>query len=270
MGMGGIGAYYPTRVEFHYPSPVPAGGPRHVRRGRQGSARPRHPRRRPLRFQQDAEGRFRRPSGVVLPQGGRQPGHLQRPLFHLHQRRLLSRAGDEDSQPKALERYDVDGLFFNMFGNQSTRLQRRVRGPVPLRCLPRQVSASCTHARSRNAPTTTTASSCSPASREVAAAIGKLIREKRPHAGYFNYMQEYTDGIMSESNTAVRRPLPLWPYSASDNVNRARNSQPGKTAGESEHAVRGFLVALCDRPAPGDCAAHVAEHGQRRRARPSK
>ena len=33
---------------------------------------------------------------------------------------------------------------------------------------------------------------------------------------------------MSESNTAVARPLPLWPYSASDNVNRARNSQPAK------------------------------------------
>ena len=54
--------------------------------------------------------------------------------------------------------------------------------------------------------------------------------QKRPKAGYFNYMQESTDGIMSESNTAVARPLPLWPYSASDNVNRARNSQPGKMA----------------------------------------
>ena len=67
-------------------------------------------------------------------------------------------------------------------------------------------------------------------SREVAAAIGALIRQKRPQAGYFNYIQESTDGIMSESNTAVDRPLPLWPYSASDNVNRARNSQPGKMA----------------------------------------
>ena len=64
--------------------------------------------------------------------------------------------------------------------------------------------------------------------REVAAAIGELIHRKRPHAGYFNYLQEYTDGIMSESNTALARPLPLWPYSASDRVNRARNSQPGK------------------------------------------
>ena len=35
---------------------------------------------------------------------------------------------------------------------------------------------------------------------------------------------------MSESNTAVSRALPLWPYSASDNVNRARNSEPGKMA----------------------------------------
>ena len=67
-------------------------------------------------------------------------------------------------------------------------------------------------------------------SREVAAAIGDLIRKKRPEAGYFNYIQEYTDGIMSESNTAVARPLPLWPYSASDHVNRARNSQPAKMA----------------------------------------
>jgi hypothetical protein len=67
-------------------------------------------------------------------------------------------------------------------------------------------------------------------SREVAAAIGDLIHKMRPSAGYFNYIQESTDGIMSESNTALNRPLPLWPYSASDNVNRARNSQPAKMA----------------------------------------
>lgn len=33
---------------------------------------------------------------------------------------------------------------------------------------------------------------------------------------------------MSESNTAVSRPLPLWPYTSSLNVNRARNSEPEK------------------------------------------
>jgi hypothetical protein len=35
---------------------------------------------------------------------------------------------------------------------------------------------------------------------------------------------------MSESNTAVDRPLPLWPYSASDNVNYNRSSEPDKMA----------------------------------------
>lgn len=43
-------------------------------------------------------------------------------------------------------------------------------------------------------------------------------------------MEEFTDGIMSESNTAAGRPLPLWPYASSDNVNRARNSQPDKAS----------------------------------------
>ncbi|MEO7142982.1 MAG: hypothetical protein ABI165_05705, partial [Bryobacteraceae bacterium] len=128
---------------------------------------------------------------------------------------------------EALEKYDVDGLFFNMFGNQSRDYsghdvglchcavcQRKYREmfhkDLPLR-------ADDDYRKFMFA-----------SSREVAAAIGKLIREKRPHAGYFNYLLESTDGIMSESNTAVSRPLPLWPYSASDNVNRARNSEPGK------------------------------------------
>jgi len=37
--------------------------------------------------------------------------------------------------------------------------------------------------------------------------MGKLIRDKRLAAGYFNYMQEHTDGIMSESNMVVKRPV---------------------------------------------------------------
>jgi hypothetical protein len=68
------------------------------------------------------------------------------------------------------------------------------------------------------------------AKNEVAASIAELIHRKRPAAAFLTYIQQHVDGIMSESNTAVGRPLPLWPYSASDNVNRARNSQPSKMA----------------------------------------
>src|SRR2546430_11367971 len=60
--------------------------------------------------------------------------------------------------------------------------------------------------------------------------MGDGILPRRPKAGYCKYIQKPTDGSMSNSNTAIDRPLPLWPYSASDNVNRARNSEPGKMA----------------------------------------
>lgn len=128
---------------------------------------------------------------------------------------------------EALERYPVDGLFFNMFGNQATdysgvfvghchcgecrRLYRARFG----RDLPEKMDDEY-RAWLREQ------------SLDVAARIGELIRKKRPGAGYFNYLLEHTDGVMSESNTAVNRPLPMWPYASSDNVNRARNSQPSK------------------------------------------
>jgi hypothetical protein len=130
---------------------------------------------------------------------------------------------------EALERYAVDGLFFNMFGNPSTDYSGRNIGLCHCdncqrlfrqrfgRDLPEQ-------------PDPDYEQFMFPSSREVAANIAGLIHTKRPKAGFFTYIQEHTDGIMSESNTAVRRPLPLWPYSASDNVNRARNSEPGKMA----------------------------------------
>jgi hypothetical protein len=65
-------------------------------------------------------------------------------------------------------------------------------------------------------------------SREVAAAIADLIHRLRPGAAFLTYIEDYTDVIMHESNTSVTRPLPLWPYSASDNVNRSRTAEPGK------------------------------------------
>ena len=67
-------------------------------------------------------------------------------------------------------------------------------------------------------------------SREVAAAIAELIHRKRPRAAFLTYIKDHTDGIMSESNTAVGRALPMWPYSASDNVSRSVGSEPDKIA----------------------------------------
>jgi hypothetical protein len=130
---------------------------------------------------------------------------------------------------EALEKYAVDGLFFNMFGNQSRDYSGRLVGLCHCDSCKKKYR-QLYNKEIPEAPDDDYRKFMFTSSREVAAAIGDLIRQKRPEAGYFNYIQEYTDGIMSESNTAVARPLPLWPYSASDHVNRARNSEPGKMA----------------------------------------
>ncbi|MCW5965629.1 MAG: beta-galactosidase [Bryobacterales bacterium] len=128
---------------------------------------------------------------------------------------------------EALEKYPVDGLFFNMFDNQSRDYAGNFVGHCHCDSCQRKYRAR--FGRSVPAePDDNYRQFLLDSRLELAAKIGFLIREKRPEAGYFNYIQEHTDGIMSESNTAVNRPLPLWPYTSSDNVNRARNSQPGK------------------------------------------
>jgi hypothetical protein len=130
---------------------------------------------------------------------------------------------------EALDRYPVDGLFFNMFGNPTTDYSGNAMGRC--QCNACQARFRARYGRSLSAATDDEYRQfMATSAQEVAALIADLIHRKRPGAAFLTYIAEHTDGIMSESNTAVGRPLPLWPYSASDNVNRARNTQPDKMA----------------------------------------
>ncbi len=82
-------------------------------------------------------------------------------------------------------------------------------------------------------------------SREVASAIGALI-----HEATRCWLLQLHTGIepmasCGNRTPAVDRPLPLWPYSASDNVNRARNSEPAKMAVNLNMQFVDIVVALC-------------------------
>src|SRR5579862_6622556 len=67
-GMGGIAAYYPTKVPFHYASPdLPAGQDMFGEVLNECQAK--HPAGWPLRLQQDPESSLRRPPRVVLSKG---------------------------------------------------------------------------------------------------------------------------------------------------------------------------------------------------------
>ena len=215
-GMGGIVAHYPTKVEFHFPSASirPGRDPfgevlklSHAR-GIRVIGRFDFSKTRKEVYDAHPEWFFRQASGEPVVYNGLYSTCINGGYYRVQAMKILQ---------EALERYEVDGLFFNMFGNQSRDYSGRDVG-----------ICHCENCRRRGGADY--ARFMYDASREVAAAIGRLIRAKRPAAGYFNYIQQHTDGIMSESNTSVARPLPLWPYSSSDNVNRARNSEPGRMA----------------------------------------
>lgn len=227
LNMGGIAATYPTRIPFHARSSGLGEGrdffgdalkEAHAR-GIRVVGRFDFSKTRKDAFDAHPEWFFRKADGSPVVYNGLYSVCINGGWYAETAPRILA---------EALERYDVDGLFFNMFGNQSrdysgvyvghchcAECRRRFRAEFG-RELPAKEDDGDYRRFMFNS------------SRRVAREFGRIIHEKRPRAGYFNYLEEWTDGIMSESNTAVARPLPLWPYASSDNVNKARNSQPGK------------------------------------------
>lgn len=228
VNMGGIVAQYPTRVPFHYASVfLPPGRDlfgeilrearaRRVRVvGRFDLSKTQKP-----VFDAHPEWFFKRTNGEPAIYNGLYSACINGNYYREHAMTILT---------EALERYDVDGLFFNMFGNPAADYSGNSMGPC--QCDACQVRYRARYGRA--VPTIADAdyrAFMADSSREVASAIAELIHRKRPRAAFLTYIKDHTDGIMSESNTAVGRALPLWPYSASDNVNRALGSEPGKMA----------------------------------------
>lgn len=217
LGMGGITAYYPTTTPFHYASPfLPKGTDmfgtvlqeahrQHIRVvGRfdlsktQKQVYDKHP-----------EWFFRKANGEPVIYNGLYSTCINGGYYRDQGMKILA---------EALDRYDVDGLFFNMFGNQSKDYSGNDVGLCHCDSCQRKYREMF-HKELPDKADDDYRKFMFIASREVAADIGTLIHSKRPKAGYFNYIQESTDGIMSESNTALSRALPFWPYTASDNVN---------------------------------------------------
>lgn len=222
---GGIVAFYPTKLPFHYASPYLNGRDllgEVTRLAHQRNIRivARYDFSKTRREVYDAhpEWFFRKADGSPVIYNGLYSTCINGGYYREHALKILH---------EALDRYPLDGLFFNMFGNQSRDYSGNFVGHCHCDNCVRRYREQYGKPLPGN-PDQEYRRFMFRSSREVAAAIRKLIRSKGRDIGYFNYIQEYTDGIMSESNTALSRPLPLWPYSASDNVNRARNSEPGK------------------------------------------
>src|SRR6266545_266573 len=228
VNMGGIVAQYPTRLPFHYPSAfLPPGRDlfgdvlrgAHARGirviGRFDLSKTQKP-----AFDAHPEWFFRRANGEPAIYNGLYSTCINGNYYREHALKILE---------EALDRYEVDGLFFNMFGNPTTDYSGAPMGPCTCQACQTRYRARY----SRDVPAAADAdyrNFMNDSAREVAATLADLIHRKRPHATFLTYIKDHTDGIMSESNTAVGRPLPLWPYSASDNVSRSQGSEPDKVA----------------------------------------
>jgi hypothetical protein len=128
---------------------------------------------------------------------------------------------------EALDKYDVDGLFFNMFANPAVDYSYR---PIGL--------CHCNHCESlyreryrRGIPEKPDAdyqAFLHESVVSISVTIRDQVKRKRAAIALAGLAPEICDIVYSESNTAAQRPLPLWPYSASDNTNQWRNSYPEK------------------------------------------
>ena len=184
MGMGGIAAYYPTRVEFHYPSPnLPAGRDMFGDVVRESHARKIRvvgrfdfSKTRKAVFDAHPEWFFRQADGQPVIYNGLYSTCINGDFYRVQAMKILS---------EALERYDVDGLFFNMFGNQSRDYSGRDVGLCHCDVCRRKYRQAYNKEIPQN-PDDDYRKFMFTSSREVAAAIGELIRTKRPQAGYFN------------------------------------------------------------------------------------
>ena len=161
MGMGGIAAYYPTAVRVSLPEPATC------RRAATCSAMScaRRTRARSGSSAASISARRRRPCST-LTRNGSSARRTASPVIYNGLYSTCINGGYYRVQAmkilaEALEKYDVDGLFFNMFGNQSRDYSGRPVGLCHCDACQRLVSRAVPQRDSRQRRTTTTASSCS-------------------------------------------------------------------------------------------------------------
>ncbi len=128
---------------------------------------------------------------------------------------------------EALARYPVDGFFFNMFSNPLLNYSHQEIGL----CHCANCAAAWRDFAGGEIPATRTdqyklflKQSGLRASKRIAG----LIKARRPDAALAGASDAVSDIVFSESKTALKTLLPMWPYSAADNTSQWLTSFPDK------------------------------------------
>jgi hypothetical protein len=165
---------------------------------------------------------------------------------------------------EALERYEVDGLFFNMFGNQS----RDYSGLFVGHCHRDSCRTKYRALYGKELPAEPDEQYRQfmfQSSREVAAEIGKLIRSKRPNAGTsttYRSTRRHHVGV-EHGNQSFLAAVAVY---IQRQCQWCAEQRAREDVDQPEHAIRRLRVEVRDGAATGDRAACVAEPGSWRRA----
>jgi hypothetical protein len=226
MALGGISAFYPSKVQFHYVSPyIPKG---HDTFGEVLELSHQHGIRVIGRFDFS---KTHKDAYDAHPEWFFKKADGQPAIYNGLYQTCINGGWYREKAPEilreALKRYDVDGLFFNMFSNPAADYSGHPLGICHCDNCKRLFRARF-HRDLPEQPDADYRLFLHDAGVSESLMIRSIIREMRPNAALVGTSPEIGDMVFSESNTAVKRPLPLWPYASSDNVNRARNTYPEK------------------------------------------
>ena len=136
-----------------------------------------------------------------------------------------------------LNRYPVDGVFFNMFGFVTRDYSNNYHGI----CRCKNCIESFRHYSGFDLPESEDPNDPIYNKYEEfkeyvidvrLKSIYDKVKSHGNHIAVCNYARHYVDIIMSETNTEIHRPYPIWEYMTSDNVSRVYGTYPDKTSGD--------------------------------------
>ncbi|SDD89701.1 Hypothetical glycosyl hydrolase 6 [Paenibacillus sp. UNCCL117] len=230
MNAGGMFAFYPTKLDCQYVTPylkkdllgeavakAHANGLRFIARFDFSKAHESLFKRRPEWFYRTRTNREVNYDGIVHT-------CLNSEYQQQHSLRMIH---------EVITNYPVDGIFFNMFGYQHWdysgnhygpcycgNCQRRFQEMYGLDLMQYEGPEHELHSKYKTFQEITV--------REILQRIQTEVKAARPDVAICTYFPDYVDIIRKESNTALHRSLPLWLYSASENVASVQNNWDDK------------------------------------------
>lgn len=232
LNTGGLVAFYPTNLPFHYRSPFLGDGDLTGdmvklchEQGIRFIARFDFSKIHESVYTEHPDWAYRSASGKVVNYNG---------FVHTCVNGGFQRERSLDILREVLERYPIDGVFFNMFGYftrdyshtyhgicHCDACQQRFAEQYGLQLPLQENTADTTFQKYQQFKLDTV--------HEMLSNIRSLVKSFGENIAVSTYTDDCVDIIKHESNTEIHRPYPLWEYSASENIQAVEGTWNDKT-----------------------------------------